>query len=47
MTPPILEARVSRGGGTVSKEGYVPDHGDMAILQLAMEGGVNLGIFCF
>ena len=46
MTPPILEARVSRGGGTASSEGYVPDHSDMTILQLAMEGGVNLGSFC-
>ena len=25
------------------KEGYIPDHSDMAVLQLANQGGVNFG----
>ena len=45
MTPPILEARVS-GGGPTSTEGYIPDHSDMAVLQLSMEGSVDLERFC-
>jgi hypothetical protein len=46
MTPPILQATVSWSGGAVSAEGYAPDHSNMTILQLANEGGVNLGRFC-
>ena len=48
MTPPMLEVRVSWGGGMVSTEGYVPDHSDMTVLQPANQGGVNIniGILC-
>jgi len=45
MTPPILEVR---SAGVVERrtpvsKGYAPDHSDMTVLQLALEGGVNLG----
>lgn len=40
MTPPILKTEVSYGD---TGEEYVPDHGNMAILELAVEGSVDLG----
>ena len=45
MIPPRLEARVTWRGGTVSVEGYVPDHSNMTALQSATERGVNLSCF--
>ena len=44
MTPPILEAMVGWSTRTVRAEDCIPNHGDMKILQLAVQGSLNLWV---